>query len=273
MQQDIHAGFKNVNQAAAPEKLFSFLEAADRFEPIQTYKRHMRALSRLDTGQHVLEIGCGVGLELARLAYLVGPSGRAVGIDKSNIMLEEARRRALASGQFIEYALADASIPMPLPESSFDCCWTERVLMYVDEPRPVVENVVRALRPNGRAVFFEFDYATVQVDAPDAELAERTSRLVAESVPHPRMGRQLKRLLREMGMEDVEVYPHVLQVHLAIYRQVVGGTLEQACKAGKLSRAELDAWWSSITEADEDDRFLACFPGFIAHARKPSGAR
>ena len=38
-------------------------------------------------GDHVLDIGCGTGDDVRELARMVGPGGRAVGIDSSNIMI------------------------------------------------------------------------------------------------------------------------------------------------------------------------------------------
>ena len=50
---------------------------------------------------------------------------------------------------------------------SFDLCRTERVLMYVDQPEQVLDEMLRVLRPGGMLAFFEFDYEAMIVDAPD----------------------------------------------------------------------------------------------------------
>ncbi|MEO5781237.1 MAG: methyltransferase domain-containing protein [Arthrobacter oryzae] len=50
------------------------------------------------TGQQVLDIGCGTGLNFSRLQERVGDSGCIVGIDRSADMLDQARRRATARG-------------------------------------------------------------------------------------------------------------------------------------------------------------------------------
>src|SRR5215471_11701791 len=48
----------------------------------------------LRTGDHVVELGCGTGRNLAMLGEAVGSRGRIDGIDISPDMLEKARRRA-----------------------------------------------------------------------------------------------------------------------------------------------------------------------------------
>ncbi|MBE4720444.1 ubiquinone biosynthesis protein [Pseudarthrobacter sp. AB1] len=50
------------------------------------------------TGQQVLDIGCGTGLNFPLLQERVGSSGTIVGIDRSAEMLRQARRRAQARG-------------------------------------------------------------------------------------------------------------------------------------------------------------------------------
>lgn len=50
------------------------------------------------TGQQVLDIGCGTGLNFSLLQERIGASGTIVGIDRSAEMLHQARRRALACG-------------------------------------------------------------------------------------------------------------------------------------------------------------------------------
>ncbi|MCB5294528.1 class I SAM-dependent methyltransferase [Arthrobacter sp. SO3] len=50
------------------------------------------------TGQQVLDIGCGTGLNFSLLQQRVGTSGTIVGIDRSAEMLHQARRRARARG-------------------------------------------------------------------------------------------------------------------------------------------------------------------------------
>ncbi|WP_219729692.1 class I SAM-dependent methyltransferase [Pseudarthrobacter sp. NBSH8] len=50
------------------------------------------------TGQQVLDIGCGTGLNFSLLQERVGSSGTIVGIDRSAEMLHQARRRAQARG-------------------------------------------------------------------------------------------------------------------------------------------------------------------------------
>ena len=59
-------------------------------------------------GEHVLDIGCGCGASTIELAQRVGASGRVVGVDISEAMLERARARTSRLPQ-VETLLADAA--------------------------------------------------------------------------------------------------------------------------------------------------------------------
>jgi len=55
----------------------------------------LRGIAALDLrpGARVLDVGCGTGLNLAPLLGRVGPTGRVVGVDRSDKMLAQARAR------------------------------------------------------------------------------------------------------------------------------------------------------------------------------------
>ena len=56
------------------------------------------AMCGLGAGDHVVDIGCGTGLNFALLQDAIGPTGTITGVDSSPQMLEQARRRATAHG-------------------------------------------------------------------------------------------------------------------------------------------------------------------------------
>jgi len=64
----------------------------------------------LKPGSTVVDIGCGTGLNFDRLQAAIGPSGRIIGVDLSDAMLEQARTKVLQRGwQNIELICGDAA--------------------------------------------------------------------------------------------------------------------------------------------------------------------
>lgn len=150
---------------------------------------------------------------------------------------------------------------------SFDLCRTERVLMYVDQPEQVLDEMLRVLRPGGMLAFFEFDYEAMIVDAPDRAFTRRVTRLVADSVPSPWIGRQLPRLLRERGVRELRVIPHMILTPYAMYCRVVSGTIAQGVQSGQLRSAELNMWWQALEQAEASGHFFAGVHGFLLCGR------
>jgi SAM-dependent methyltransferase len=93
-------------------------------------------------GRDVLEVGCGTGLILERLA---GVARRAEGIDLSPGMLAKARERGLN----VREASATA---LPYPEAEFDLVVSFKVLAHVPDIRKAFAEMARVCRPGGRVV-------------------------------------------------------------------------------------------------------------------------
>ena len=90
-------------------------------------------------GKDVLEVGCGTGLILERLAWL---ARRAEGIDLSPGMLELARARGLS------VQVADAT-RLPFADGSFDVACSFKVLAHVPDLGVALAEMARVVRPGG----------------------------------------------------------------------------------------------------------------------------
>jgi precorrin-6B methylase 2 len=74
-----------------PEYFVRFLAAgAANVGSLEIRKAVLEAL-RVREGQTILDVGCGLGADLMKLAAMVGPQGQTVGIDVSEIMIQKAR--------------------------------------------------------------------------------------------------------------------------------------------------------------------------------------
>jgi ubiquinone/menaquinone biosynthesis C-methylase UbiE len=109
--------------------------------------RFVAALAgEVPAGGAVLDYGCGTGNiadALARAGYSV------TGVDISGAMIEAARARLSTTGNFHHIT---KSGPLPFPAATFDACVASSVLEYVDDPRAILRELVRVLRPSGRLV-------------------------------------------------------------------------------------------------------------------------
>ncbi len=95
----------------------------------------------------VADLGCGTGPICARLSPQVR---RVIGVDQSSAMLRAARRRLEGLGN-VELRQGDLEA-LPIADRECDAAVLLLVLGYVPDPRPVISEMARILKPGGAAV-------------------------------------------------------------------------------------------------------------------------
>lgn len=116
---DIYSDFTESDQAGIPGTMYRFLDLVNVSPEFQYYKRQMRPLLRLQPGEVVLDVGCGVGYESCRLAH-EHPQVQIIGVDRET-MVAEAARRAARLGVDVRW-LSGAAEALPMPETSPNGC-------------------------------------------------------------------------------------------------------------------------------------------------------
>jgi SAM-dependent methyltransferase len=108
------------------------------------------ATAHLRPGEVVVDLGSGGGLDVFLAAKLVGPSGRAIGIDMTPAMIDRARANA-ASGGYTNVEFHQSTIDhIPLPDASVDCVISNCVLNLAPDKPAVFREIARVLKPGGR---------------------------------------------------------------------------------------------------------------------------
>lgn len=99
-------------------------------------------------GERAIDLGCGAGATALALAVRVGPGGHVLGVDISETMLAEARRRAAGLSQ-IALLRADAQTHAFAPGAA-DLLVSRFGSMFFGDPVRAFANLLSALRPGGR---------------------------------------------------------------------------------------------------------------------------
>ncbi len=108
------------------------------------------ATAHIRQGEVVVDLGSGGGLDVFLASKMVGPSGRAIGIDMTPAMIERARTNAHSAGYMNVEFYQSTIDQIPLPDSSVDCVISNCVLNLAPDKPSVFREIARVLKPGGR---------------------------------------------------------------------------------------------------------------------------
>ena len=151
--------FTQVDRSGDPDFFVRFMDETQKLDAIQTSRKLMLERIALAAGQSVLDVGCGPGTDLVDMVELVGPAGRLAGLDASEVMIAEARRRALDLHLPISFEVGEVQA-LPFPNDTFDVCRAARLLEHLPDAERALAEMVRVTRPGGRIAVFDFDWDT-----------------------------------------------------------------------------------------------------------------
>jgi len=101
-------------------------------------------------GDTVVDIGSGAGIDCFIAAEKVGSSGRVIGVDMTEAMIERARKNAAEAGiKNVEFKLGDAD-DMPVEDHSVDWVISNCVINLTPDKDKVFAEIMRVLKPGGR---------------------------------------------------------------------------------------------------------------------------
>jgi ubiquinone/menaquinone biosynthesis C-methylase UbiE len=177
------------------------LEAQDAFFKQPTQRLFEDA--GITTGMKVLDLGSGPGGVALLAAELVGATGHVVGVERNAVLVATARARAQAAGlPQVSFITADIRDVELAPD--FDAVVGRFVLLYQADPVATLRTVLRALRAEGRAVFYEANVGAAVASFPLCPLHQWLGRCVNETFARGgvelAMGTQLYRVFIEAGL-------------------------------------------------------------------------
>jgi SAM-dependent methyltransferase len=105
--------FHTVDLSDEPAALIAFLQATDELPAFRELKSAMLEELRLAHARTVLDVGCGFGADLAAMLERMPAGSTATGLDISQTMISEGRRRAGLDAR-ISFSLGDA-MDLPCP--------------------------------------------------------------------------------------------------------------------------------------------------------------
>jgi len=154
----------------------------------------------LAEGETVLDLGSGAGADLLISARRVGPSGRAIGLDMTDEMLDLARGNAEREGLGNVRLLRGRIEEIPLPDDSVDVVISNCVINLSTDKPAVFAEAARVLRPGGRLAVSDIVADEDMDEATRADVASWTG-CIAGALTE----RELRAALEVAGFVDTRI--------------------------------------------------------------------
>lgn len=261
---DLHSGFTTPGKSPT-SALTDFLTVVDQLPSIKRIQQAMRAEMPLSTVDTLVDVGCGAGIETARIARDF-PNLTVVGCDQNPEMIAAASAQPISDLNNITWRHAAWS---ELDHGCADIIRTERVLMYADDLREAVATLLRALRPGGTLVSFELDYGgmILREGTKDQAVLDRISDIMRASLPQPLAGRRVGEFAGEEGAARVRTESFAFNVTPAVWHRIVGATIRHALEDD--SDPEVLQWLDEHDDLTEHE-FHGSFSGILTAATVPA---
>lgn len=200
------------------------------------------AFSEVREGEVVLDLGSGAGIDLLIAARKVGPTGRVIGVDMTDAMLERARANIRAAGTVQVEVRKGLIEHLPVDDSQVDWVISNCVINLSPDKPAVFAEIARVLKPGGRMRVSDI----VAEDLPEEVL--RDPALYSSCIAGAIGEAEYLEGLRRAGLVDVEVLERVVYTGAELealvaselpaeQRSCCGGNLPEGQDVGALARS------------------------------------
>jgi ubiquinone/menaquinone biosynthesis C-methylase UbiE len=238
-----------------------------------------RVVSRagFSSGDQLLDLGCGPGYLTLDLARVTGDGGRVHGVDASEHFVahldSQIAKERITNVQTSEADLKALDVGVEKYDGAI-CRW---VLMFIDQPERVLQNVVRALKPGGTFVVMEyFQFKSISL-WPNGkhfrQLYDAVFELITRSGGNPNLGSRVPGLVCDAGFEIIDLIP-ILRVgrpNTPMWDWMTSHNQNHTnlVEAGLLSEDQLQAYYHEFEEHSKNpSAFFTAPPVLATIARK-----
>ena len=167
IQERVREDYKNIAAGCSEESIITGNESSENVSSSVGYTEEDLAMAptesnlglgcgnphkkaEIKTGEVVLDLGSGAGLDCFIAGKIIGRRGRAIGVDMTPEMLAKARNIAKENRiRNVEFRLGEIE-NLPIADNTADVCISNCVInMSCNKPR-VYREIYRALKPGGR---------------------------------------------------------------------------------------------------------------------------
>ncbi len=200
------AGYGEEERSQVPEE--AYLNSFGCGNPV--------AYAGVKSGEVVLDLGSGAGLDALLASKKVGPQGRVIGLDMTSEMIEKAKENAFKAGaKNVEFRLGEME-NMPVEDESVDWIISNCVINLSPDKRKVFQEAYRVLKPRGKILVSDI----VAEEIPEELKGYLWSSCIGGALDEARY----LQVIREAGFEEIQIVGR-----LDYDRERIRGLLDSGC--------------------------------------------
>lgn len=269
---DDESNWDEIDSNPDPEYFVNFLREVSNTDWVNKMKESSYQALQPEEGNRILDVGCGVGTDVQNLAEYVGPTGIVVGIDNSQVMIDEAKAASADSGKDNIRFMVDDAQDLTFDDGEFDRARTERVLQHLPDPKAAIAELKRVTKTGGFIFVGEPDWRTHDIQMPDSEIAGEITDTQWVPSRNAAIGGELENLIENAGFEEFRVLSFSVPIEdaeVAILSHRFKVRLKRMVESGQITTEEASNWLDEIRQAAESDQFVSTVSAFAAVARVP----
>ncbi len=249
-----------------------FLDSVSSLDEVQHWKRRSIEFLRLGPHDRVLDIGCGAGQDVIAIANQINAGGWVIGVDLSELMIREAKRRTECLSLPLHFAEGDINA-LPFDDDTFDAVLIDRLLHVLPYPATAMTEIARVVAPNGRIVASEPDWNTLAIHGGDLEL----DRKINSFLSGPSMtatGSLLVDYFCSVGLRVFarqQVLFETSDLELASWLFGIETVAAHAMQRHVFCRDQMLGWLRSLQDASLRGEFSAALTGCIVAGEHRAG--
>jgi len=158
------------------------------------------AISNLQPGETVLDLGCGGGFDSFLAAKAIGPEGHVIGVDMTSEMINKARHNAKKIGvKNVEFRLGEIE-NIPTADNSVDILMSNCVINLSPDKKKVFREAFRVLKSGGRLAI-----ADIVATAPLPEEISNNPELIVSCIGGAATIKETEKMIKEAGFDNIRI--------------------------------------------------------------------
>jgi SAM-dependent methyltransferase len=200
------------------------------------------AVADLSEGEVVLDLGSGAGADVLISARRVAPTGRAIGLDMTDEMLELANQNKARAGATNVEFLRGTIENIPLPSNTVDVIISNCVINLSGDKDQVLREAFRVLKPGGRLAISD-----VVLTKALPEAAKKSMELWTGCIAGALLDREYESKLRAAGFDQISIEP--TRVYSREDAREMAAGLPESASSGVDVEQTLDALEGAVMSA------------------------